>query len=130
MPSAEKRAESARISPFSDKYTKIPAGHKAVLRFLAESTAESGYLEKDAIEMMMEKYPMKKSTAARILAQFQALEALRCGGKKFAGVSAHSAEAEKRLCSFHEDHKEIIWMSWRKTAFPISRRQKRFPWND
>ena len=59
---------------FQINIQKIPAGHKAVLRFLAESTAESGYLEKDAIEMMMEKYPMKKSTAARILAQFQALE--------------------------------------------------------
>lgn len=45
--------------------------------------------------MMMEKYPMKKSTAARILAQFQALEPSGVGGKKFAGVSAHSAEAEK-----------------------------------
>ena len=34
---------------------EIPEGHKVVLRFLAESTAESGYLEPDAIEMMMEK---------------------------------------------------------------------------
>lgn len=53
---------------------KIPEGHKVVLRFLAESTAESGYLEKDAIEMMMEKYPMKETTAARILAEFQELD--------------------------------------------------------
>jgi RNA polymerase sigma-54 factor len=49
----------------------IPEGHKAVLRFLAESIAESGYLEEDAIEMMMEKYPMKSQTAARILKEFQ-----------------------------------------------------------
>ena len=40
-----------------------------------------GYLEKDAIEMMMEKYPMKKSTAARILAQFQALEPSGVGAR-------------------------------------------------
>nr|WP_294681111.1 RNA polymerase factor sigma-54 [uncultured Anaerotignum sp.] len=60
---------------------EIPAGHKAVLRFLAESTAESGYLEKDAIEMMMEKYPMKKSTAARILTEFQALEPSGVGAR-------------------------------------------------
>ena len=38
---------------FQINIQKIPAGHKPVLRFLAESTAESGYLEKDAIEMMM-----------------------------------------------------------------------------
>lgn len=66
---------------FQINIQKIPAGHKAVLRFLAESTAESGYLEKDAIEMMMEKYPMKKSTAARILAQFQALEPSGVGAR-------------------------------------------------
>lgn len=66
---------------FQINIQKIPAGHKAVLRFLAESTAESGYLEKDAIEMMMEKYPMKKSTAARILAQFQTLEPSGVGAR-------------------------------------------------
>ena len=66
---------------FQINIQKIPAGHKPVLRFLAESTAESGYLEKDAIEMMMEKYPMKKSTAARILAQFQALEPSGVGAR-------------------------------------------------
>ena len=91
---------------FQINIQKIPAGHKAVLRFLAESTAESGYLEKDAIEMMMEKYPMKKSCRKNSGA-ISSFGALRCGGKKFAGVSAHSAEAEKRLCSFHEDHKKL-----------------------
>lgn len=60
---------------------KIPVGHKAVLRFLAESTDESGYLEQDAIEMMMEKYPMKEATAARILAQFQGLEPAGVGAR-------------------------------------------------
>ncbi len=60
---------------------KIPSGHKAVLRFLAESTDESGYLEKDAIEMMMEQYSMKEATATRILAQFQALEPTGVGAR-------------------------------------------------
>ncbi len=60
---------------------KIPAEHKAVLRFLAESTDESGYLEKDAIEMMTAKYPMKEATATRILAQFQALEPAGVGAR-------------------------------------------------
>lgn len=52
----------------------IPEGHKIVLRFLAESTAESGYLEKDAVAMMAEKYPMKEETAVRILQEFQTLD--------------------------------------------------------
>lgn len=60
---------------------KIPEGHKVVLRFLAESTAESGYLEKDAIEMMREKYPMKETTAARILREFQALDPAGVGAR-------------------------------------------------
>ena len=59
----------------------IPEGHKAVLRFLAESTAESGYLEADAMEMMMERYPMKKTTAARILAEFQSLDPVGVGAR-------------------------------------------------
>lgn len=81
-PSQEKEGQSLReFLLFQINIQKIPAGHKAVLRFLAESTAESGYLEKDAIEMMMEKYPMKKSTAARILAQFQALEPSGVGAR-------------------------------------------------
>lgn len=59
----------------------IPEGHKVVLRFLAESTAESGYLEADAIEMMMEQYPMKETTAARILQQFQSLDPAGVGAR-------------------------------------------------
>ena len=59
----------------------IPEGHKVVLRFLAESTAESGYLEKDALEMMMGKYPMKEQTAARILREFQELEPVGVGAR-------------------------------------------------
>ena len=59
----------------------IPEGHKVVLRFLAESTAESGYLEPDAIEVMMERYPMKKSTASRILQEFQSLDPVGVGAR-------------------------------------------------
>ena len=60
---------------------EIPEGHKVVLRFLAESTAESGYLEADAIEMMMERYPMKESTATRILSEFQSLDPVGVGAR-------------------------------------------------
>ncbi|WP_405729381.1 RNA polymerase factor sigma-54 [Anaerotignum sp.] len=59
----------------------IPEGHKAVLRFLAESTAESGYLEADAVEMMLERYPMREETAARILAEFQSLDPVGVGAR-------------------------------------------------
>ena len=81
-PYGKKEGQSLReFLLFQINTQEIPQGHKAVLRFLAESTAESGYLERDAIEMMMEKYPMKKSTAARILAQFQALEPAGVGAR-------------------------------------------------
>lgn len=60
---------------------EIPEGHKTVLRFLAESIAESGYLEADAIQMMMEKYPMKETTAARILSEFQSLDPVGVGAR-------------------------------------------------
>ena len=60
---------------------KIPEGHKIVLRFLAESTAENGYLEADAIDMMVERYPMKESTAMRILAEFQSLDPVGVGAR-------------------------------------------------
>ena len=59
---------------FQINILKIPEDHKKVLRFLAESTAESGYLEKDAVESLMERYRLKETTAARILAQFETLD--------------------------------------------------------
>lgn len=59
----------------------IPEGHKMVLRFLAESTAESGYLEADALSMMMERYPMKETTAVRILSEFQSLDPAGVGAR-------------------------------------------------
>ncbi|MBQ2924608.1 MAG: RNA polymerase factor sigma-54, partial [Anaerotignum sp.] len=60
---------------------EIPERHKVVLWFLAESTAESGYLEADAMEMMMERYPMKESTAARILSEFQSFDPVGVGAR-------------------------------------------------
>lgn len=59
---------------FQINILKISEGNKKVLRFLAESTAESGYLEPDAMECLIERYQLKESTAARILAEFQALD--------------------------------------------------------
>lgn len=57
--------------------------------------------------MMMEKYPMKKSTAARILAQFQALEPSGVGARnlqeclliqlKQKNASALSMQGHKKL---------------------------------
>ena len=60
---------------------QIPENHKIVLRFLAESTAENGWLEKDAIPMMMKRYPMRKETASRILSEFQSLEPVGVGAR-------------------------------------------------
>lgn len=66
---------------FQINIQEISEGHKAVLRFLAESTAESGYLEADALEMMMERYLMKETTAARILKEFQSLDPVGVGAR-------------------------------------------------
>ena len=52
---------------FQINILKIPEDNKKVLRFLAESTAESGYLEADAVECLIERYQLKETTAARIL---------------------------------------------------------------
>ena len=77
-----KEGESLREYLLFQINTKdIPEGHKIVLRFLAESTAESGYLEADAIDMMVERYPMKESTATRILAEFQSLDPVGVGAR-------------------------------------------------
>lgn len=59
---------------FQINILKIPEDNKKVLRFLAESTAESGYLEPDAVECLIERYQLKDTTAARILAEFQTLD--------------------------------------------------------
>lgn len=59
---------------FQINILKIPEDNKKVLRFLAESTAESGYLEADAVECLIERYQLKKTTAARILSEFQTLD--------------------------------------------------------
>ena len=59
---------------FQINILKIPEDNKKVLRFLAESTAESGYLEADAVECLIERYQLKETTAARILSEFQTLD--------------------------------------------------------
>lgn len=59
---------------FQINILKIPEDNKKVLRFLAESMAESGYLEPDAVECLIERYQLKEITAARILSEFQTLD--------------------------------------------------------
>ena len=79
---ADRQGQTLRGSLLFQINTRdIPEGHKAVLRFLAESTAESGYLEADALEMMMERYPMKAETAERILQEFHTLEPVGVGAR-------------------------------------------------
>lgn len=90
---------------------EIPQGHKTVLRFLAESTAESGYLEADAIEMMMERYPMKESTAARILQEFQRLEPVGVGARDLREcilIQLKQKEASALALCLAENHLEDL----------------------
>ena len=102
-------AESARISSFSDKYTKNSGRtFKPVLRFLAESTAESGYLaERMPFEMVDGKISDEKIYCRKNSGAVSSLASPAVWGQEIAGRAAHSAEAEKRLCSFHEDHKKL-----------------------
>ena len=89
----------------------IPEGHKMVLRFLAESTAESGYLEVDAIEMMREKYPMKKETAARILLEFQSLDPAGVGArelKECLSIQLRRMGASRLAVKLAEKHLEDV----------------------
>lgn len=70
-----KDAESLReYLLFQINILKIEENQKRVLRFLAESTAESGYLEADALEAAAEKYRLQKEQAQSLLHQFQTLD--------------------------------------------------------
>lgn len=51
------------------------------LRFLAENTAESGYLEADVISALMQAFHLKESRAASLLCQFQGLEPVGVGAR-------------------------------------------------
>ena len=89
----------------------IPEGHKVVLRFLAESTAESGYLEADAIPMMMERYPMKEHTAARILVEFQSLDPVGVGARDLREcllIQLRQKEASELAIKMVETHLEDL----------------------
>lgn len=60
---------------------KIAEAEKKMLGFLAENTAESGYLEEDALPALMERYRIGAAAAERLLRQFQALEPIGVGAR-------------------------------------------------
>lgn len=59
---------------FQINILKVTACKKCVLRFLAESTEESGYLEQGALEAATQKYNLKESTVRDILGLLQKLD--------------------------------------------------------
>lgn len=59
---------------FQINILNVEEGVKRVLRFLAQSTEESGYLEKGALEAAQEKYHLKGSCSADVLALLQSLD--------------------------------------------------------
>lgn len=59
---------------FQINILKVGDGLKRVLRFLAESTEESGYLEQDALEVAQEKYSIRESCSADVLGILQSLD--------------------------------------------------------
>ncbi len=59
---------------FQINILKVDEGVKHVLRFLAESTEESGYLEQGALEAAQEKFHLKSNCSADVLEMLQALD--------------------------------------------------------
>ncbi|MDD4844319.1 MAG: RNA polymerase factor sigma-54 [Anaerotignum sp.] len=59
---------------FQINILKVDEGVKYVLRFLAESTEESGYLEQGALEAAQEKFHLKRTCSVDVLGMLQALD--------------------------------------------------------
>lgn len=59
---------------FQINILKVDEGVKRVLRFLAQSTEESGYLEQGALEAAQEKFHMKSSCSEDVLGILQSLD--------------------------------------------------------
>ena len=108
----KKEAQSLReYLLFQINILKIPEDHKKVLRFLAESTAESGYLEADAVESLIERYHLKEKTAARILEQFQSLDPAGVGArdlKECLLIQLRQKETSELACRIVEQHLEEL----------------------
>lgn len=108
----KKEAQSLReYLLFQINILKIPEDHKKVLRFLAESTAESGYLEPDAVESLIERYHLKERTAARILEQFQSLDPAGVGArhlKECLLIQLRQKKASALACHIVEEHLEEL----------------------
>lgn len=96
---------------FQINILKIPEDHKKVLRFLAESTAENGYLEADAVGTLIERYHLKERTAARILEQFQSLDPAGVGArdlKECLLIQLRQKAASALACRIVEQHLEEL----------------------
>lgn len=108
----KKEAQSLReYLLFQINILKIPEDHKKVLRFLAESTAESGYLEADAVGTLIERYHLKERTAARILEQFQSLDPAGVGArdlKECLLIQLRQKAASPLACCIVEQHLEKL----------------------
>lgn len=91
----ETEAEERQTEPFGKKEgqslreyllfqintQKNPQGQQQMLHFLAESTAESGYLEADVLSVLMERYAVPEETAVQVLASFQSLDPAGVGAR-------------------------------------------------
>ncbi|NCC16620.1 MAG: RNA polymerase sigma-54 factor [Clostridia bacterium] len=68
---------------FQINILKVDEGVKRVLRFLAQSTEESGYLEQGALEAAAEKFHLKEQCRADVLHLLQALDPPGVGARSF-----------------------------------------------
>lgn len=96
---------------FQINILKIPEDHKKVLRFLAENTAASGYLESDALEALAERYHLKEKTAERILRQFQHLDPIGVGARDLREcllIQLREKGASALACAIAAEHLEDL----------------------
>lgn len=108
----KKEGESLReYLHFQINILHIPEDHKKALRFLAESTAESGWLEADAVAALTEAFRLKEQTAQRILAQFQTLDPSGVGARDLREcllLQLRRANASETACAIVADYLEEL----------------------
>lgn len=108
----EAPAQTLREYLFSQIHMlKLAEAEKKMLGFLAENTAESGYLEADALPALMERCRIGEAAAERILRQFQTLEPIGVGARDLREcllLQLHRKNASPLACEIAAAHLELL----------------------
>lgn len=90
---------------------KIEQRQKRLLCFLAENTAENGYLPCDILPALMERYAIREDTAKQILHRFQKLEPIGIGARDLREcllLQLRRKKASPLACQIAEVHLEAL----------------------